>query len=489
MARLLLYVSASASMLYRRERTGLRLLAQVSPDGAGIPAVRGCLKGHTGALVQVVADLEGEDFYEDQIPCLRGAERRAVIERRLSQRYPDMRLGAALSLGHAADERRSERLLLASFNDAQPLGAWLGALEKEGARVASVHSTALLAPALGARLGASGERVLLMTANHAGVRQSFIDGGRLRFSRLARIRDPEGLTATLVRTETERMLKYLGTLRALPKNGAAARVLVVVPDAERAQLARTLGNGAGLAYTTVGLAEAARRAGLRRLPQGAGSEVLYLQLVARRPPKEQFLRGENRRPFVVWRLQRSLVGAGVAGFVSCGAYAATLWIEQLMMRERIEGVQRDAATAGDQLARARARLPATPAPIENLKASALEFRRLAARSASPEAAFTHVSRALDQSPQIELDALAWSAEPEQMLEVTGRINGAARADPRAIANEVQRFGALIGADAKWRVVATRLPFDLSSEGVLAASAGTETTDVARFSLRVARNPE
>ena len=489
MARLLLYVSASASMLYRRERSGLRLLAQVSCDGTRTPAVGDVLKGHAGSLVQVIADLEGEDFHEDQVPCLRGAERRAVIERRLSQRYPDTRLGAALSLGYAADERRSERLLLASFNDAQPLVAWLGALEKAGVRVASVHSTALIAPALGARLGASGERVLLVTANHAGLRQSFIEGGRLRFSRLAPIRDRESLTAMRVRTETERMLKYLGTLRTLPKNGAAARVLVVAPDAERAQLARTLGSGAGLAYATVGLAEAAGRVGLRRLPQGAGGEVLYLELAARRPAQEQFLRGEQRRPFVLWRLQRSLVGAGVAGFVSCGAYAATLWIEQWMMRERIEGVQRDTAMAGDQLARARARLPASPAPIETLKASALEFRRLAARSASPEAAFAHVSRALDESPQIELDALAWSAEPEQMLEVTGRIHAAARADPRAIANEVQRFSALIAADAKWRVVATRLPFDLSSEGVLAARAGAEATDVPRFSLRVARNPE
>lgn len=488
MARLLLYVSASSSMLYRCERTGLRLLAQVPSDGTGIPAVHACLKGHRGALVQVVADLEGEDFYEDQIPYLRGTERRAVIERRLSQRYPDTCLGAGLSLGHAADERRSERLLLASFNHAQPLVAWLGALEREGARVASVHSTALIAAMLAARLGANGERIFLMTANHAGLRQSFIEGGRLRFSRLASTRD-DSLSATRVRTETERMLKYLGTLRALPKNEAATRVLIVVPDAERAPLARTLGNGAGLAFTTVGLAEAARRIGLRRFPQGAGSEVLYLQLVARRAPKEQFLRGENRRTFVVWRLQRSLVGAGVAGFVSLGAYAAALWVEQLVMRDRIEDARRDTAVARDELARARARLPAAPAPLESLKASALEFRRIAARSASPEAAFAHVSRALDQSPQIELDALAWSAEPEQTLEVTARVHGAARADPRTIANEVRRFSALIGADSRWRVIATRLPFDLSSEGVLAASAGGEATDVQRFSLRVARKTE
>jgi len=55
MARLLLYASASASMLYRRERSGLRLLAQASSDGAGTPAVGDVLKGHAGSLVQVIA--------------------------------------------------------------------------------------------------------------------------------------------------------------------------------------------------------------------------------------------------------------------------------------------------------------------------------------------------------------------------------------------------------------------------------------------------
>jgi hypothetical protein len=474
--------------LYRWNRTSLQFLQQFAPGDVGTRQLQECVELHRGAFVQVVADLASEDFHEDQIPYLRGAERRAVIERRLSQRYPDAPLTAALSLGHAADERRSERLALASFNDAQPLIALLGVLEKAGARVAGVYSTALVAGTLAACLGGTGERLFLMTANQSGLRQCFIENGRLRFSRLAPIRDDEGLSAMLVRTETERMLRYLGTLRALPNGATATRVLVVVPEAERAHVARTLGSGAGLTFTTIGLGDAARRVGLRRLPQGGGGELLYLQLVARRPPKEQFLRGENRRNLVVWRLQRSLVGAGVAGFVSCGAYAASLWIEQGMVRERAEGMQRDVLVARDQLAQASARLPATPASIENLKASALEFRHIAARSASPEAAFAHLSRALDESPQIELDALAWNAQPEQTLEITARVHGVAQADHRAIANDVQRFSALLEADAKWRVVATRLPFDLSSEGVLAAKAGSETTDVPRFSLRVARKP-
>src|SRR6185436_20699022 len=91
---------------------------------------RARLKARAGML-QVVADLEREDFHEDQIPYLRGAERRAVIERRLAQRYRDARLAAAPSLGYCTtDERRNERVLLTSFNDTQLLAAWLDALEE-----------------------------------------------------------------------------------------------------------------------------------------------------------------------------------------------------------------------------------------------------------------------------------------------------------------------------------------------------------------------
>ena len=481
MARLLLYLSASGCGVYRSQWNDLQLLRHFAPREP--VALLECLDGRRGTTVQAVVDLAGEDFHEDQIPLLRGTERGAVIGRRLAQRYPGARLAAALSLGQTDGARRSERLLLTSFNDTQPLLACLAEVERAGSRVISVHSTALLAPLLAARLGMGREPLLLMSMTQAGLRQSFIENGRLRLSRLAST--SEAVTASLVRTETERMLKYLGTLRAQPNN-AATRVLVLVPQAERAQLSRTLGAGAGLTFTTIGLADGARGVGLRRLPPGSGSEVLYLHLAARRAPKEQFLRGAHRRSFMAWRLQGSIVGAGLIGFLGCGAYAATAWFEQSKVRERIATVQREVAATRDQLAHVAARLPATQVPMEALKASALELRRIASRDPSPELAFAHVSRALDQAPQIDIDSLAWNAEPELVFEISGRVNAPNLADHRVVANEVQRFSALLEADAKWRVVATQLPFDLSPEGVLAATAGAETANVARFSLRLAR---
>ena len=91
----LIYFSAAEIRVYRRARSTLETEARFSADEAGIQAFRGFLTRHRGALFYVVADLAGEDFHEDQIPYLRGVERRTVVERRLAQRYRDTRLAAA----------------------------------------------------------------------------------------------------------------------------------------------------------------------------------------------------------------------------------------------------------------------------------------------------------------------------------------------------------------------------------------------------------
>src|SRR2546423_7679729 len=223
-----LYFTSEEHCLYRSTGKGLELEARFAPDEAGVDAFREYLRGRRGALFAIVADVAGEDFHEDQIPFLRGADRDAVVQRRLAQRYRDTRLAAALSLGHVSTpERRNERLLLASFTNTNQVTPWLDALEESDARLAGVYSVPLLAPALASRLSVRSGRCFLVTLHRTGLRQCFVEDGRLRFARLERAVDlaPEAL-AIFVRSETLRLAHYLTTLRALPRASAAIRGLL-----------------------------------------------------------------------------------------------------------------------------------------------------------------------------------------------------------------------------------------------------------------------
>ena len=285
--KLVLYFTATAHTLYRYAGGALQLEATFGADAQGLEAFRADFQRRKEALVYVVADLAGEDFHEDQIPYLRGNDRQAVVRRRLAQRYRDSRLAAALSLGFITGERRSERLLLASFTNAEQFTAWIEALVASGAKLSGVYSVPLLAPALAARLGARSGRSLIVTANSAGLRQCFVEDGRLRFARLERIAEvaPEALAA-FVRGETLRLMQYLSTLRNLPRDGPPIQVLVIAPPARRAALEQVLVSDSRLTFQCIATDEAARKVGIKRPAADMPGELLFLNLAVRHPPKD-----------------------------------------------------------------------------------------------------------------------------------------------------------------------------------------------------------
>jgi hypothetical protein len=509
--KLVLYFTASEHALYRVAGGTLEPEGRFAADDQGLEEFRATLRARPGALVYIAADLAGEDFQEDQIPYVRGNDRQMVVQRRLAQRYRDTRLAAAISLGHVADERRSERLLLASFTNTQQFTPWLDAVAEAGARLSGVYSVPLLAPALAARLGVKTGRVLVVTVTGAGLRQCLVEDGRLRFARLERTGEnmtPEALAA-FARAESLRLVQYLGTLRAIPREGPPLQAQVIAPAAHRAAFEQALVSDMRLSFSTVSLEDAARKSGLKRLAAGAAGEQLYLYLTARQAPKEQFARGEDRREYFLWRLQRALTMAGVAGFLGCAAYAGSQWLEVFDLQQQAAVQRREAGEATRKYQSITASFPVTQTTTDNLKATVVEFTRIASQSASPEPAMVYLSQAVEKFPQFEVDAISWSVgkppspaaapkpapgapvpggEQMQLLEVSGRVNATRRSDYRAITGQVQRFAEALQTDPAWRIVRTQLPFDVTSEGTLSGDIGaTEGNEAPRFSVTVGRS--
>jgi hypothetical protein len=457
-----------------------------------------------------VVDLAGEDFHEELIPYLRGADREQVLRRRLAQRYRDTRLATALSLGYVSGERRNERLLLTSFTNTQRLAPWLDALADSEAKLAGMFSVPLIAPALAARLGARGGRCFVVSTNGAGLRQCFIDNGKLRFARLERTVDmtPEA-HAAFVRSETGRLAQYLSTLRVLPREGPPVHVIVVAPPGQKAVFERALVSDARLSFLTVDQADAARQVGLKGAPAGMDAEQLYLHLAVRRPPREQFARSEERRSYFLWQAQRGLVAAGALGLAACAVYAGITWVGIAGMRADVAQVRADSRANREEYGRITATFPVTQTTTENMRATVVEFTKIAQRSGSPEQTLRYVSQVLNDFPQIEINSLLWQLErpdaakpaaapagaatpasPAQVevLEISGRVPTMARSDYRAITAEVQRFAEALGGNPKYQVQRTALPFDVTSEGTLSGDIGaaSEGGEAPRFTIYLAR---
>jgi hypothetical protein len=516
--RRLIYFTADDHSVYTWSRGRLALEAKFPGDDLGVTAFREYLGGHRGALFYAVADLAGEDFHEELIPYLRGGDREMVLQRRLAQRYRDTRLATALSLGHVRGERRNERLLLTSFTNTQRLTPWLDALAESEAKLAGMFSVPLLAPALAARLGARGGRSFVVTANSAGLRQCYVEDGRLRFARLERTVDmvPEAMAA-FVRSETGRLAQYLSTLRVLPREGPPIQVIVVAPPGQRGAFERTLVSDARLSFMTIDQSDAVRRAGVKAAPPGMGAEQLYLHLAVRRPPREQFARREDRRSYVLWQLRRGVLAAGALGFAGCALYAGASWVDVAGTRADVGAVQTETNSAQLEYQRITSAFPVTQTTADNLRATVVEFTNIARQTAPPERALVYLSKALEDFPLIEIDALQWHVERQgeggarapvapvtaaanaaaaesgrtatEILEISGRVGTARRSDYRAITAEVQRFADALRADPAYVVLRTQLPFDVTSEGTLSGdiSTATDTGEAPRFTIVLARS--
>jgi hypothetical protein len=384
-----------------------------------------------------------------------------------------------------------------------------------------VFSVPLLAPTLASKLKVGAPRCLVVTVNRSGLRQSFVEDGRLRFARLERTVDmpPESL-AVFVRSETLRLLQYLATLRTLPRDGAPVQVLVVAPNGQRAVFEQTLVSDARLVFRTVELDQAVRAAGLSALPAGALAEALYLHLAIKKPPREQFASREERKRFVVWQLQRGVIAAGALAFAACALVAGSRWLEASSLRDSAAAQRQQAAMAADQYQRITATFPVTQTSTENLKLAVVEFRRIAELSASPERAFVHVSRVLEQFPQFDLESLVWSVgrpgegregaptspppapaaaapsaaagakveEQAVTLEISGRVNATQRNDYRGITAQVQRFASALGGSGGYQLVRTQLPFDITSEGTLTGDigGGADSSEAPKFTIVLRR---
>lgn len=503
--RRLIYYTANSHQVYHWRGGKLELEGVYRADDEGVTEFRSFAKQHAKSLFYILADLAGEDFHDEMIPSLRGGDRQAVIERRLAQRYRDTRLAATISLGQVsvAGERRNERLLLSSFTNTQQFSPWLDALSEAGAKLAGVYSVPLVAPAVASRLalkiGAKSSRMIVVSMNGAGLRQSFLEDGKLRFARLERASEmaPESLAA-FVRSETLRLMQYLSSLRVLPRDGPPLTAIVIAPTGQRAVFEEMLVSDGRLTFRVVDLLEAAGIVGVKRA-EGIGAEQLYLHLLAKRAPKDQFARTEDRKGFLLWQLRRSVVAVGALGFAACAIFAASKWLDILSIRDQADQQKSKTLAAEGEYRRVTATFPVTQTSTENLKITVNEFRSIGARSAAPGPAFIYISKALEQFPLIELERLSWRVEnPKadekigagssgpapatalnpadgagtQFLDVSGFVTNTQRSDYRAITALVQRFADALQIDPAYQVVRTQLPFDTTSKGTLSGDIGT-----------------
>jgi hypothetical protein len=524
----LLYFSATRAVLYRWTHGRLAVESSFANNEEGAQAFAAHFRATPAGLFYVLVDIVEEDFHQETIPFVRGADRRTLVGRKLAQRYRDTSLSLALSLGFEKTQRRDERLLLSSFTNNAQFQPWLNVLREKEAALAGVYSLALVAPQLAAKIGPKKAPVLLVTLQQAGLRQSFVEGGRIRFSRLgpleaADVADPNRVAEAFDR-ETTRVYQYLTAMRVVAREAGPIDAVLIAPAGEKRRVEAAAPSMPQVRIGVIELGEAATAIGLKSYPEGSGAEVLFLHLLARKAPAEQFA-GENLRQFYRLRqLRAALVTGGAVVCLLMLGYAGLQLAQFFGLEDRALLDRNQVRAASDAYARVTARFPKLPTTTDNLRATMEKWGLLTKRSAPPDRLIADVSRALDASPRIEVSRIQWSlvvnprdrikdvtparpatggtpAQPApqatapaapagglyEVAEMTGSVLGVKASDYRAVNLTITEFLDVLRKRPGLEVLQTKMPFEAGSQTRLSGDIGTEAAGmVPQFTVVVAR---
>jgi hypothetical protein len=514
-SKCLFYFTSHRVTAYRWKRGELHKDAAFGVDENGVAGFSKYVGGASGSLFYVLADVVEEDFFQENIPYVRGADRRALLSRKLAQRYRDVSLALPLSLGseiHAG--RREERILYMSFTNTHQFQPWIEVLRSHEARVVGVFSVALIAALTGKRLRFKGGRYLMVSLQQGGLRQSYVENGRIRFSRLGRVdlSDARSIAQDCA-AESLRIQQYLVNARVLPREGPPLDVLVLAPSEHKELYEAACANSARLQFHVDDLGEVARALGLKSVPVGTLAEGLFLHVLAAYAPREQYADDRLRRFYDLWRARVGLVAAGAAALGFCLLVSAARLIDIYQINDQARNDRIQEARASEEYARLQTRFPKTPVSGENLKTVVKNYRAVLRQSASPARMFVEISEAVSALPQIEIDKIAWEfgagaksaagrdaakasatqAQPAanelqtQTAEISGKLVVQQASDFRAVTALVNQFTEALRRRPGTEVIRTQLPFDINAEKSLSGDIGAARhEEVPQFSVVVSK---
>ena len=515
----LLYLTANRLTAYSLWRGKLAADAGFERNDAGLAAFSTYL-ARTRNLYYLVIDVVEEDYHQDIIPHMSRNDRGLVLARKLAQRYRDTSLTLSLSLGFEKGERRNEKILYASFSNTQQIQPWLAALAQNEVRLVGAYSTALLAPVLIKGAGLKVPRCLLVSVQSTGLRQSYVEDDKIRFSRIGRLNleDAAAVAATCA-GESARLQQYLVTMRLLPTANTPIDVMVLAPAQYHAALTGACRNTEVLRYHVINADQQCRASGLSSFPADAPCDALFLHATASGTPAQQFAQAQHRRPYRLWQLANALYVAGLAMLVSGLLYAGAQFYAaySLNLQVRADQTRFDALSA--EYARVTATFPQTPTSTENLKTTIKQYQILQAQTASPAYLLPEISKVLAAYPQVEIERIEWqvgkqgeervggrgaaskAAAPApsaagtpavdlgyELATVYARVVGARRADVRAITDMANQFIDAFKKIPKLEISGVQMPFDVSAEDTFKGDIGSERAiaEDARFNVTIGR---
>jgi hypothetical protein len=410
-----IHLGIDSCQLYSWHGCSYMPVASYSPDSGKPAAIMKFLRQNGGGTIGILADVLEEEHSRDRIARLGQRDQKAMLERKLARAFPRTEFSTATLQGRTTDGSQSQDVLLSALTKPEHIRTLVEHLAAAKLPVVAVCSPALLGlpvlDKLRAQTAGHATAALLATRDHEGrLRLAFFRDRKLTGSRLLRksLSARPGDLQRLLR-QLEESVRYFDPSFIVNATNPVDVFLLGEPDTVPGDAAAAGGGHEGFHLYPVSLDSVTAGLGIRTRLQPGQADLLFIEILRRYRPASNYLPASGRRYFQLEQVRKCAQAACLV--LGTTALLAGTWNGLSLLDTKLQ--TRDISNSLDTVSagvhnHSEYQLDSAIDPLQ-MRQVVGAWQALAANRTEPKEIFALLSRAVDQQPRLQIDAIGWSS--------------------------------------------------------------------------------
>ncbi|MEM7026666.1 MAG: hypothetical protein AAF410_00390 [Pseudomonadota bacterium] len=505
-------ISADKLSVYHWERGSLVSSYLFDVDEAGQENFKKYLSEAANTPLYVLVDLIEEEFRQDSIPHVFGADKDALIKRKQSRLFRDSGFQHAEFQERDEEGRRDDNYLFMALTKNDLLEPWLELLDEHKVPIKAVLSLPQLLQTFLKRLPDVSDYALLVSMQSiSGLRQSFFLNKKLKLSRLSKLpRFGTESYAPRISAEIEKIQRYVNSLRLIPND----KRLDIYIQADRKTLDEFQSKRPSLPNVTYHYLDINELAGSFNLQIEKGfpfSDQLFISHLLEQGAVNYYAKPKNLRYSKMRNTRIAMNLCSILLFLGGVVFSGYSVMNGLIYKQQAEDAKVKTDFYQGRYNLARERLPETVVDSYKVKTAVDAAGTLGDYKSTPYNSLVIIGKTLQLFPEIKLDDINWAYSVSPVINNDSN-NVATRVIPasqntedenykyfhistlnahidafdgdfrKAIATVNSFAERLKQVDSVYDVTVTSMPLDISSNATLQGAAGASQKE-ALFSLQ------
>lgn len=386
-------------------------VSEFADDDTGLTDFDNYLAKTSGVTSAMLVDVIEEEFKVQSLPKLGIRDRSALIARRCASTFRRTPYRSSLFQGKSKRKPEEFTVVHSAIVNHELVDPWLQAMLNHRTPLSGVYSVPHLAQRVVGKLFPESANSLFVAPHQSSkLRQVFTQNGKLRSARLSHTTGLDSTSyAGAVVAEVARSRKYFERTRMVSPIDVLD-VHVVAEAGVAAQIEELAASDSSSSYHFIDPSAAASKIGHRVAIGAMNFEDVYFSMLSRSQPSRSYAISGETRFWHMQRMRNAIIGATVATAAVCATFAAVLFSDTWMLRERAAEIDLQVRQLSETYRRENEQFNPIKADSYEMKLAVDSGEYILSNRVPVPWVMNQIGAVLGEFPDIEARELQWEIE-------------------------------------------------------------------------------